>query len=71
MLLLVMLILCYQWSCRVGTQEGHCVPFLLETQHVSAWENNIEVIVILNVSKMSIYRQDTHVKLFSSSSSKD
>ncbi len=51
-----MLILCYQWSCRVGTQEGHCVPFLLETQHVSAWENNIEVIVILNVSKMSICR---------------
>jgi len=52
-------------------QEGHCVPFLLETQHVSAWENNIKVIVILNVSKMSISRQDTHVKLFSSSSSKD
>jgi hypothetical protein len=47
------------------------VPFLLETQHVSAWENNIEVIVILNVSKMRISRQDTHVKLFSSSSSKD
>ncbi len=38
---LVMLILCHQWSCQVGTQEGHCVPFLLETQHVSAWENNI------------------------------
>jgi len=47
------------------------VPFLLETQHDSAWQNNIEVIVILNVSKISIYRQDTHVKLFSSSSSKD
>ena len=47
------------------------MPFLLETQHDSAWQNNIEVIVILNVSKISIYRQDTHVKLFSSSSSKD
>jgi hypothetical protein len=49
------------------------VPFLLETQCVSAWENNIdiEVIVILNVSKMSISRQGTHVKLVSSSSSKD
>ena len=47
------------------------MPFLLETQHVSAWENNIEVIVILNVSKMSICRQDRHVKLFSSSSYKD
>jgi hypothetical protein len=41
LLLLVMLILCYQWSCQVGMQEGHCVPFPLETQHVSAWENNI------------------------------
>jgi hypothetical protein len=47
------------------------VHFLLETQHVSTWENNFEVVVILNVSKMSISRQDTHVKLFSSSSSKD
>jgi len=47
------------------------VPFLLETQSVSAWENNIEVIVILNMSKMSISTQDTHIKLVSSSSSKD
>ena len=38
---------------------------------VSTWENNFEVVVILNVSKMSISRQDTHVKLFSSSSSKE
>ncbi len=44
LILLVILILCYQWFCWNGMQEGHCVPCLLETQHVSCilvGENNI------------------------------